>query len=130
MDGLIRGLLATAVGYVTGNQKAPVLGIDANGGIFATVTSGGSSPVQGAFVQTVVSVDNTSTELLAVGTFSYLLIQNRGSVDLFLGFGGAALTTGLVIPAGGVYEPLSIPTNQITGILAVAGPSNVNVIVI
>lgn len=127
---VVRGLLATASGFVTGNQKTQALGIDANGGIFTTVTSGGGSPVEGDFVQTVVPVDNTSTELLAAGARSYLLIQNRGSEDVFLGFGGAALVTGLSIPPGGNYEPLAIPTNQITGILAGAGPSNINVIVI
>lgn len=57
----------------------------------------------------------------------YLLVQNNDATDdMFVQFGAAAtLTTGVKIPAGGFYEPLTVPRNSVNVIGSAAGVTSV-----
>jgi hypothetical protein len=77
--------------------------------------------------QTVVSVGTTSA--LAVGANSnrvFLLVQNNGSASVTLAFGGAS-SNGIVIPAGGAFEPTFAPSDSI---YLVSGSASQSVIIV
>ena len=78
-----------------------------------------------------VAVAAVSTEVLAAGTYSYLLIQNIGSHDVYLDLTGGTPTTSsgfLLAKAGGSLELTHwVPTAAINGI-ADGGVSNVEVL--
>lgn len=101
---------------------------------------GGAGLSTGTSVASVVSsrssntntqktVTNSSTQLLAANAArNYLLVQNRdASGAIYLNFGAAAATTnnGVLIPAGGFYEPGVIPTDAIQAIGSIASNANV-----
>ena len=65
------------------------------------------------------TVNLTTTEATATTTSgsvlsaqpkrNYLLIQNKGTVNVYIGIGAATTgTEGIVIPAGGNYEPFKV----------------------
>lgn len=64
------------------------------------------------------NVGTSSTSILAASdTRRYLLIQNHHTTNsIYINFGAAATTTGLEIPPGGNYEPLTPPTDEIFAI--------------
>ena len=67
------------------------------------------------FVQKEYSAGTTSALALAENqSRKYLLIQNKGSQDVYLKFVGASSSTeGVKIIAGGNYEPILVPINAI-----------------
>lgn len=66
--------------------------------------------------QSDVTATTTSTQCLAARRDrNYLLIQNKGSVAVYIKFGSASsnATEGVSIPAGGNYEPYKVPTQSV-----------------
>lgn len=63
----------------------------------------------------VVTATGTSTQVMAGNSFrSYLIIQNTGANSVSVKFGSVQATTeGVVIPAGGAYEPIQAPGNSV-----------------
>lgn len=56
---------------------------------------------------------------------AYLLIQNRGAVDVYLVFGGtAAVNSGVKLAADGYYEPYVAPRSSVN-VITSSGSSNV-----
>lgn len=71
------------------------------------------NPKTGSFTSTAATVTNASAVMVPLNLArQYLLIQNNGTGDIFLGFGVAATLAGLRIPAGGSYEMLTTQTTQ------------------
>lgn len=62
-----------------------------------------------------VTVTGTSTmEMAANGIRQYLIIQNTGSVPVIVKFGSIQTAgEGVVIPAGGAYEPVEAPASSV-----------------
>ena len=62
-----------------------------------------------------VTATTTSTQVMAANGFrSYLLIVNSGPKDIIVKFGSAQTANeGVIVPAGGVYEPNLAPSNTI-----------------
>ena len=81
------------------------------------------------FVNSGSSVDTTSQQLLpANGGRNYLLIQNKSAVDVYVSFGGKAdVYNGIIIAAGGFYEPYRVPSSSVSAI-ATAVDSNVVIV--
>jgi hypothetical protein len=73
-----------------------------------------SAPIS---IQDQVEVTATTTSTLAVSADkfrNYLLIQNKGSVGVYVKFGSASTgTEGVYIIAGGNYEPFQSPTSAV-----------------
>lgn len=67
------------------------------------------------FTQTDVTVTATSTKFLEVNSSrTYLVIQNKGSVDVYFKVNSASTSTeGIKLPSGGAYEPIEAPINSI-----------------
>lgn len=57
----------------------------------------------------------------------YLLIQNKGSVSIYVNFGAPASANYLELQAGVTYEPLVVPTNSVN-IIAASGAQSVVII--
>jgi hypothetical protein len=61
-------------------------------------------------------VVQTASQLLTTGNpfRSYLLIQNKSASNIFVSFGKSADTfNGVLIEAGGNYEPFIVPVNDV-----------------
>jgi len=109
----------TAGAQITG--IAPKLSLDAKGALYAHIVSGagGASLPVGDFIPLTVTVAVTSTEILAADTArTYFAVYNLGANTVFLNFGAAATLLTFPLLPGAFYEPLVVPTNQITGIVA------------
>lgn len=81
---------------------------------FAVLGLGASAAAQTSIKsQTIVSVTTASTKLLDENLHRrYLLIINRGSDSIYVKADSAQSTTeGVVIPAGGNWEPYVVPIN-------------------
>jgi uncharacterized membrane protein len=70
----------------------------------------------------------TGTQVLPYNKYrSYLLVQNKGDVDVYLKFDTThTATEGIKISAGGNYEPYKVPFNSIHMITA-SGTSSITV---
>lgn len=79
--------------------------------------------------QPEISVTTTSVKLVdARGNRTYLLIQNKGTQNVYLKFGSANTgTEGILLAAKGNYEPFKIPT---AAVYAISESGTQNVIVI
>lgn len=75
--------------------------------------------------QTTASASGTSTKILdARTTRNYLLFQNNGATNIYLKFDAIhSGTEGIVVIAGGVWEPIEVPRNSIWIKAASATPS-------
>ena len=74
------------------------------------------SDIQGMynFQQIGFGVNTTGALVRYAEKRNYLLIQNTGITVLYVGFGSLpTAANGLQIPAGGNYEPLKVPQNDI-----------------
>lgn len=82
---------------------------------FPTLALAADLPV--ATLQTYVGVTATTTAAQALpyqAGRKYLLIQNKGAVQVVLTWNGAGSgTEGIAIPAGGSWEPVVIPVNSL-----------------
>lgn len=65
--------------------------------------------------QTEATATTTSASALGADQYrSYLLIQNKGSVTIYVKFGSASTgTEGIAIVSGGNYEPYAAPIGEI-----------------
>lgn len=64
----------------------------------------------------VVASTVTSSQFMAANSLrSYLIIQNTGTSNILVKFQSASVNTadGLLIPAGGAYEPIDAPTQAV-----------------
>lgn len=88
-------------------------------------TADGGASSSGGVSQTTISqvVGVTSTQVLAADPLRRaLLIQNQSSTQtLYVGIGGTAAPTSLIIGPGGSYEPYTAPTNSIHLAASAAG---------
>jgi hypothetical protein len=94
-------------------------------GSFSVTAPTGTQPVMQVglpYATSDVTVTTASTALLgADSTRTYLLIQNKGSVVVYLGFGGAAVNgVGVALGPGGNYEALKASTQTVNAIAASA----------
>ncbi len=119
----LKGLLRDLSGLITGQSIEPTLGLDSDGGIFTTIvntTAIPTSPTAGAFVTDTITIGVASTEIIPAQANTYFAIYNLGAETVFLQFGGAATVADFPLLPGAFYEPLAVPTNQVTGIVAAA----------
>lgn len=82
--------------------------------VLASVTARANQTLFGAPL--AVSATVTSTSVKAKNTLrTYLLIQNTGALPVVVKFGSVqnSATDGIVIPAGGNYEPFLAPANSV-----------------
>lgn len=72
---------------------------------------------------------STATQVLAVNTKrNYLMIHNKGSESILIKFGSTiSASEGLLLPAGGYYEPMKAPRTSVY-IKATTGTQTVLVI--
>lgn len=68
----------------------------------------------------MVTVSPPSVQLMPQNTLrEYLLVINTGANTAYINFGQKqSATQGVVIPAGGNYEPLKAPSNSVWGTTA------------
>jgi len=72
-----------------------------------------------------ITATNTSTRVLAINAKrSYLLIQNIGTVGVYVSTQTQVGTVGVYVPAGGAYEPVAAPINEIW-VVSESGNNNI-----
>ncbi len=96
--------------------------------IFVNVAHAGFFTVDLA-QQLSITATVTSTKVLDTSTVrNYILIQNTGSVSVIIKFGSVqSATEGIVIPAGGSYEP-SRPIRQAMWIKSASSTAAVTIL--
>lgn len=97
--------------------------------LFVFFTKQSSAEVFTANVQSTVTSTTTSTKFLDANNYrKFLLLINRGTSSVYVKMGSAhSATEGIIIPAGGNWEPTLIPVQSVY-IKAAAGTNDVNII--
>ncbi len=91
---LLQGFLRNLAGRIIGQNVRPVLGLDADGGIFATITAGGGTPTPATITITSFPVLDASDIVIAANANRRVLeFINSDPVDtIYLNFEGVAAT--------------------------------------
>lgn len=93
-------------------------------GTFSVGAPTGTSQVNqvGVVITPVADVVVTTASTAVIGadaTRGYLLIQNKGPENVYMGFGApAVIGSGVIIGAGGNYEALKAATNSVFAVAA------------
>lgn len=96
--------------------------------LFISLTAGATNLNNTRLSLTTASVTTSSGQVLVANPArKYLLIQNNGSASIYIKFDTTiAGTEGIVIPAGGSYEPIIAPMQAIY-MKAVSGTNSVTI---
>lgn len=131
----VRGFDTTGTRLARPNLSSPMVGA-VTGGLASIPGIGPWLPlIQYAFKVVARQSSFSSTSFVASNVAAiqirpqedrgYFLVQNNSNADIYLGIGYApSASTGLVLPAGAVYEPFQVPQNEMFIFGSNAGPQN------